>query len=83
VTITIFSLDSFSFTVLESLSCGTPVIAYNIPAIKVNDPHAKSVLKIKPLSIGEMVKTILDLLENEGWKELSKDAMAGYTYLYR
>jgi glycosyltransferase involved in cell wall biosynthesis len=82
VTIAIFPLDSFSFTVLESLSCGTPV-TYNIPAIKVNYPDAKSVLKIKPLSIGEMVKTILDLLENEGWKELSKDAMAGYTYLYR
>jgi len=68
-------LDSFSLTVLESLSCGTPVIAYNIPAIRFNYRDTKSVIKIKPLSISEMVKTILDLLENEGWKELSKDAI--------
>jgi len=36
VTIAIFSLDSFSLTILESLPCGTLVIAYNITAIRLN-----------------------------------------------
>jgi glycosyltransferase involved in cell wall biosynthesis len=35
--------DSFSLVTLESLACGTPVVAYDIPAIKYNFGRCKAV----------------------------------------
>jgi Glycosyltransferase len=35
-------LDAFPLSVLEALSCGTPVIAYAIPAIRFRVPSSNS-----------------------------------------
>jgi glycosyltransferase involved in cell wall biosynthesis len=68
-------LDVFSLVVLESLAGGTPVVAYNIPAIKYNFSDCKAVL---PCTTGDrtmMAKKIIFLLENEDLRDkLSKNA---------
>ncbi len=38
-------VDSFSLVTLESLACGTPVVAYNIPAIKHNFGKCDAVIR--------------------------------------
>lgn len=38
-------VDSFSLVTLESLACGTPVITYDLPAIRHNFGKCKSVLR--------------------------------------
>jgi glycosyltransferase involved in cell wall biosynthesis len=49
-------LDTFPLSVLETLSCGTPVIAYAIPAIRLNYADTRAVIKTKPLDIEEMTR---------------------------
>jgi len=69
------TLDTFSLTVLESLACGTPVIAYNIPAIKYNFGKCKAVLRCPVKDKTSMAKNVIFLLENEDLRtKLSKEA---------
>jgi glycosyltransferase involved in cell wall biosynthesis len=57
-------LDSFSLVVLESLACGTPVIAYSIEPIRVHYAEAASVLKIPEGDVKCMANSVLSLLSD-------------------
>jgi len=68
-------LDTFSLVVLESLACGTPNIAYNIPAIKYNFCKCKAVFLCPVKDKASMAKEVVSLLENEDLRNrLSKEA---------
>ena len=58
-------VDSFSYAVLESLCLGTPVVAYDIPAIRIYYGHSPGVELIKEWSLEEMAIKVLDLLEHK------------------
>jgi len=68
-------LDAFPLSVLEALSCGTPVIAYAIPAIRFNYADTRAVIKTKPLDIEEMTRRAIEALEGEAWRELGREAV--------
>jgi len=68
-------LDAFPLSVLEALSCGTPVIAYAIPAIRFNYADTRAVIKTKPLDIEEMTRMAIETLESDAWRELGREAV--------
>ena len=57
--------DSFSIVVLESLACGTPVVAYNIPAIKHIFGKCKAVFRCPIGNKADMANRILSSLKSE------------------
>jgi glycosyltransferase involved in cell wall biosynthesis len=67
-------LDSFPLSVLRSLSCGVPVVAYNIPAIRFNFP-TEAVIKVPALNLYELTRKTKEVLSKEWWKELSEEAL--------
>ena len=68
-------MDTFAISVLEALSTGTPVIAYGIPAIKINY-RTNAVVKAQIGNIDDLVEKTLKLLSNkQSWEKLSKEAM--------
>ena len=68
--------DAFPLVVLETLACGTPVVAYGIPAVKSNFPADV----VKPVPVGnlkQMAAEALKIINNEELrKELSRKASA-------
>ena len=68
-------LDPFSLVTLESLACGIPVVAYNIPAIKNIFGLCDAVLRCPIGGMASMAKNVQFLLENEDLRtKLSKEA---------
>ena len=63
--------DSFSLSVLEALSCGTPVIAYAIPAIRLNY-NTDAVIKVRPGNIHDAINSAYIVLTKGLWMELGK-----------
>jgi glycosyltransferase involved in cell wall biosynthesis len=63
--------DSFSLVTLESLACGTPVIAYNIPAIRHNFSKCDAVFRCPTDDKACMADTIIHVLTNIERKTLS------------
>jgi glycosyltransferase involved in cell wall biosynthesis len=57
-------IDSLSLTVLESLACGLPVVAYDIPAITMNY-KVDSVIKVPKGNIKLAAYEVVRLLQNE------------------
>jgi len=57
--------DSFSLVVLESLAVGTPVFAYDTPAIREVYSCVKGVHMVKEDDINEMAKEISEFKEEE------------------
>jgi glycosyltransferase involved in cell wall biosynthesis len=66
--------DAFPTVVLEALSCGTPVVAYAIPAIRFNF-DTPAVLKVEPLNIGGLVQTTMHVLKEGLWERLENEAL--------
>jgi glycosyltransferase involved in cell wall biosynthesis len=69
------TLDAFSLVILESLACGTPVIAYDILAVNYIFNNCKAVLRCPVNNIPVMASNVMFLLENECLRNrLSKEA---------
>lgn len=68
-------LDAFPLVVLEALSCSTPVIAYNIPAIRFNFNDTNAVIKVPPNDIDTLTKKVIEFISNEEWIKLSREAI--------
>ena len=77
-------LDCFPIVVLEALACGTPVIAYNIPAITFNYPTG--IVKTVPeKDIDAFANNIAEMLSrdcdsSEKYSEVSKDFASRFTW---
>jgi glycosyltransferase involved in cell wall biosynthesis len=67
-------VDAFPTVVLEALSCGTPVVAYAIPAIRFNF-DTPAVLKVEPLNIRGLVQTTMHVLKEGLWERLENEAL--------
>lgn len=68
-------LDSFGLVVLESISSGVPVIAYDIPAVRLNY-ITKSVVKCPMNDIECMAANVVNLLSDDNLrKNLSQEAV--------
>ena len=67
--------DSFAMVVLESLASGVPVVAYDIPAIRLNYP-TRSVIKCPVSDSDSLAFNVVKLLsDNKKRKKLSQDAV--------
>jgi glycosyltransferase involved in cell wall biosynthesis len=67
--------DSFSLVTLESLACGLPVVAYDIPAIRHNFGKCDAVFRCRIKDKDSMAEKALSILENESLiMRLSKKA---------
>ncbi len=67
--------DSFGLVVLESLSCGTPVVAYDIPAIRFNYADTRAVIRVRPLDVKGLVNETYELLRSGEWDRLGREGV--------
>jgi glycosyltransferase involved in cell wall biosynthesis len=67
--------DSFGLVVLESLSCGTPVVAYDIPAIRFNYAGTRAVIRVRPLDVKGLVNETYELLRGGDWDRLGREGV--------
>jgi glycosyltransferase involved in cell wall biosynthesis len=65
-------LDAYPLVILEALSCGTPVIAHDIPAVRFNF-NTRAVVKVRPLDYRSFIEATLKLLDSD-LRELSTEA---------
>ena len=56
-------VDSFSYTVLESLLLGVPVVAYNIPALKLNYGGVEGLYLVEEGDIEALAAKVTEVLE--------------------
>ncbi|MEM4771069.1 MAG: glycosyltransferase family 4 protein, partial [Acidilobaceae archaeon] len=56
-------IDSYSYSVAESLLMGVPVIAYDIPALKLNFGGVDGLYLVRELDIEALAQKVLELLE--------------------
>lgn len=61
--------ENFSYTCLEAMACGTPVIASNCGGFPEMIENNVSGLLVQPLQSGELAKTIIYLLENPSLRD--------------
>lgn len=67
-------VDSFSLVTLESLACGTPVVAYDIPAIRHNFGGCKAVFRCPVGDKASMANAVLYVLTQTERSTLSISA---------
>ena len=75
--------DAFPLVVLESLSCGTPVVAYDIPAIRFNYAGTRAVIRVRPLDVKGLVEETYELLRSGDWDRLGREGVEfsrGFTW---
>jgi Glycosyltransferase len=75
--------DAFPLVVLESLSCGTPVVAYDIPAIRFNYAGTRAVIRVRPLDVKGLVNETYELLRSGDWDRLGREGVEfskGFTW---
>ena len=69
-------VDAFSLVTLESLACGTPVIAYDISAIRHNYNRCKAVFRCQVGNTECMARTIVHILTEMNRTPLAAEAKA-------
>jgi glycosyltransferase involved in cell wall biosynthesis len=67
--------DAFPLVVLKSLSCGTPVVAYDIPAIRFNYAGTRAVRRVRPLDVKGLVNETYELLRGGDWDRLGREGI--------
>ena len=67
-------IDNFPNTALESQSCGTPVVSFNIGGLPDIIEHKKTGYLAKSFQIEELAKGVLWVLENSKEKKLGKNS---------
>jgi glycosyltransferase involved in cell wall biosynthesis len=75
--------DAFPLVVLESLSCGTPVVAYDIPAIRFNYAGTRAVIRVRPLDVKGLVNETYELLRGGDLDRLGREGVEfskGFTW---
>jgi len=75
--------DAFPLVVLESLSCATPVVAYDIPAIRFNYAGTRAVIRVRPLDVKGLVEETYELLRSGDWDRLGREGVEfsrGFTW---
>jgi glycosyltransferase involved in cell wall biosynthesis len=73
--------DSFPMVVLESLACGLPVIAYNIPALRINYGHVSAV-RLFPRDFKLIADEVIYLIENQKLRESLGDNARSFAQKY-
>ncbi|MEM2178860.1 MAG: glycosyltransferase family 4 protein [Candidatus Methanomethylicaceae archaeon] len=58
-------IDSFPYAVYEALHLNTPVVAYNIPALKVYYDGLEGVFLVKELDIKALIQKSIDTIKNK------------------
>ncbi|MFP3287439.1 MAG: hypothetical protein RXP86_09300 [Acidilobus sp.] len=69
--------------VLESLSCGTLVVAYDIPAIRFNYTGTRAVIRVRSLDVKGLVNETYELLRGGDWDRLGREGVEfskGFTW---
>ncbi len=64
-------MDAFSLSLMESLACGTPAVAYGIPGIRFNY-ETPAVRLVKPLDFKALAEETGKILESGAWQEMLK-----------
>ncbi|MFP3172765.1 MAG: glycosyltransferase [Acidilobus sp.] len=67
--------DTFGLVVLKSLSCGTPVVAYDIPAIRFNYAGTRAVIRVRPLDVKGLVNETYELLRGGELDRLGREGV--------
>jgi len=75
-------VDSFSLVTLESLACGTPVVAYDISAIRHNFSKCDAVIRCPIKNIECMAEQTLSIIKNEKLKETLSEKAKNYSAKY-
>ncbi|MCX6654417.1 MAG: glycosyltransferase, partial [Candidatus Bathyarchaeota archaeon] len=75
-------IDAFSLVVLESLACGTPVVAYDISAIRHNFSRCNAVIRCPPGNTECMAEQTLTIIEDESLRETLSEAAKKYSSKY-
>jgi len=75
-------LDSFSLVTLESLACGTPVVAYDIAAIRQNFGKCDAVLRCPVKDNKSMAERVLSIIENEKLRKVLSEKAKEYSAKY-
>jgi len=68
-------LNAFPLVFLESLFCGTPVMAYDISAIRFNYASARAVVRVRPLDIKGLMNETYELLRGGDWDRLGREGV--------
>ena len=75
--------DTFGLVVLKSLSCGTPLVAYDIPAIRFNYAGTRAVIRVRSLDVKGLVNETYELLRSGNWDRLGREGVefsSGFTW---
>ena len=75
ITLLLSLQENLPYTVMESLSCATPVVAFNIGGISDMIEHKSNGYLAKPYELEDIVDGIAWVLEDKGrYRKLSQDA---------
>ncbi|BBE42752.1 glycosyltransferase family 4 protein [Conexivisphaera calida] len=67
-------MDAFSLSLMESLSCGTPAVAYAIPGIRFNY-NTPAVRFVAPLDYRSLAEETVRILEEGSWEEMGREGI--------
>ena len=68
--------ENFAATVFESLSCGTPVVAFNIGGMPDMISHKQNGYLTEPFDTEDLARGITWILADASWQQLSENARA-------